>query len=199
MFNQIEKDYFLGECDIFEKKEQSFYRQLDQNEILEMESIKAVELKILKEHLQQVLKNLNNRLDAKNVQIQQQRELKYLYKQTEFRASLFNANEIVKRVLKNHHDKSAKVIAQIEDRHLNQIAQFNQADDRSQRDQTVLIDLLCRTLTTEQKSEAMKKHQSKLNHQKVITKKRLENIREKQRLELRHVKDMADLETVIML
>ena len=164
-----------------------------------MESIKAVELKILKEHLQQVLKNLNNRLDAKNVQIQQQRELKYLYKQTEFRASLFNANEIVKRVLKNHHDKSAKVIAQIEDRHLNQIAQFNQADDRSQRDQTVLIDLLCRTLTTEQKSEAMKKHQSKLNHQKVITKKRLENIREKQRLELRHVKDMADLETVIML
>ena len=139
---------------------------------------------------------MNSRKNAKKFQRGQQRQLKDLYLNTQFRADLFKKTEEIKASLKILRDKSTKVIAHIEERHLKQVKQFGAAEERGFLDQKHLMDLECADLTEEQQSETRKKFQSKINHQKVINKKKLDHIREQQRLELRQYKESLDVETV---
>jgi hypothetical protein len=186
----------LGEYDVFERYEQAFFRSLEDIEILSIKEKQSQAMIALKVKQEQILKDLKQRKSNKKFQREQQRQLKSLYLQTQFRAALFSENEIVKESLKVHREKSAKIVIQIEERHLKQIKQFNAAEERDIQDQTFLINLQCKTLAPEQMSETMKKFQAKINHQKVINKKKLDNIREQQRLELLQFKERIDLETV---
>ena len=180
---------------MFQRNEEAFFANLDEIEIGEVKKKQELEVKNLKLRQEQSLKDFNNRKNAKKFQRSQQRELKDLYINTQFRADLFKKTEEIKVALRQIREKSVKVLGHIEERHLKQVKQFNQAEERGFADQKVLIELECENLTEEQRSETMKKFQSKVNHQKVVNKKKLDHIREQQRLELRQYKEKGDNET----
>lgn len=89
------------------------------------------------------------------------------------------------------------LIGHIEARHLVQIKQFSAAEDRRVADTKALLEIQCKNLSEDQKSAIVKECNSKINHRKALDKKRLDHIRERQRMELRHFKEKSDAETVI--
>lgn len=180
---------------MFQRNEDAFFSNLDEIEVAELKKRHELEVKNLKSRQEQSLKDFNNRKIAKKFQRSQQRELKDLYINTQFRADLFKKTEEIKVTLRHMREKNAKIVGHIEERHIKQVKQFNQAEERGFADQKVLIELECQNLSEEQRSETMKKFQSKVNHQKVINKKKLDHIREQQRLELRQYKEKVDHET----
>ena len=154
---EIELNILVGENEVFQRSENAFFANLDEIEIAETKKQQELEIKNLKARQEQSLKDFNNRRNAKKFQRSQQRELKELYRNTQFRADLFKKTEEIKVQLRLLREKSAKVIGHIEERHLKQVKQFNQAEERGFNDQKVLVELECQNLTEEQKSETMKK------------------------------------------
>jgi hypothetical protein len=64
-------------------------------------------------------------------------------------------------------------------------------------DTRALLDIQCKGLSDEQKSSATKECNSKIGHYQALDKKRLDHIREKQRMEARHFKEKSDAEVRI--
>lgn len=87
-------------------------------------------------------------------------------------------------------------MAHIEARHLVQIKQFASAEERRIADTRALLEIQCKGLSEEQKASAVKECNSKIGHRQTIDKKRLDHIRETQRMELRHFKEKSDAEVV---
>ncbi|KAI8893005.1 hypothetical protein BC833DRAFT_569592 [Globomyces pollinis-pini] len=191
----IESNIFIGETEIFKRNEDAFYTTLNELEVVDLKARQAIETQALKLRHEQNLKDFNARKDGKKFQRSQARELKDLYHKTQYRDDMFKNTESVKAALRSHRERTAKVVEHIEERHLKQIKLFNDAEEREYTSQKILIGLQCQALDEETRSETMKKFQSKMNHQKVLSKKRLDHIREQQRLELRQFKEVWELET----
>ncbi|KAJ3319675.1 hypothetical protein HDV06_006168, partial [Boothiomyces sp. JEL0866] len=194
----IEKNVFIGEVEIFKRNEDAFFTNLNEVEIIELKNRQEEELNQLKIRQTQVIKDYEARKLAKLTTLKQQRELKMLYLETQLRAEITQRTEDIKQKLTLHRQKISKIVQHIEDRHTKQIVQFNAAEDRSYRNKKLLLQLQCASLSEEERGEAEKKFQARLNHQKVIHKKRLEHTQEQQRLELRQFKEKTDIQAIMM-
>ncbi|KAJ3225330.1 hypothetical protein HK099_006975 [Clydaea vesicula] len=195
---QIEEQIFHGENEIFHKNEEAFFLAQDERELLNLKARQNEEIRALKVIQEQAIGDVNKRKAAKKFLRQQQREMKSLYNKTHEQEAACKKTEEAKQRLCEHRERCAKMADHIEEKHLKQIKQFNAAEERKINDQKILVELRVRHLTEEQRSEAMKEYQSKMNHQKALDKKKLDQICEQQRVELRHFKDKADLETLMM-
>ncbi|KAJ3272576.1 hypothetical protein HDV01_005419 [Terramyces sp. JEL0728] len=190
----IERNVFVGEVEIFKRNEDAFFTNLNELEILDLKNRQEEELSQLKIRQAQVVKDFEARKLAKFNTLKQQRELKMLYLETQFRAEVSQKTEDIKEKLSLHRQKVTKIMQHIEERHSKQTVQFNAAEDRSYKNKKLLLQLQCASLSEEERGEAEKKFQARLNHQKVIHKKRLEHTQEQQRLELRHFKEKSDFQ-----
>ena len=171
----------------------------DDKEILGTKVRQAIEIKELLARQAESIQDIQKRKSAKKFQREQQREIKNLYLKTHDQDIAYKKTDEVKQNLREHRERSELLVSHIEERHQKQIKQFAAAEERKINDQRTLVELECRHLNEEQKSEAMKEFQSKCSHQKALDKKKLDQIREHQRVELRHFKDKVDSETVYSL
>ncbi|KAJ3250425.1 hypothetical protein HK103_003544 [Boothiomyces macroporosus] len=194
----IEKEVFTGEVEVFKRNEEAFFKNISELEILDIKQRQEDELVQLKARQTQIVKDYEARKGGKLTAIKQQRELKMLYLDTQYRAELSQRASQDKQKLSAHRQKVAKIIHQMEERQAKQVLQFNAAEERNFQNKKLLLQLQSSSLSEEEKGEAEKKFQSRLTHQKVIHKKRLEHMQEQQRLELRHFKEKADKEGFIM-
>ncbi|KAJ3317004.1 hypothetical protein HDV06_002211 [Boothiomyces sp. JEL0866] len=189
---EIEKNVFIGEVEVLKKNEIAFFTNYNELEIIELKSHQEEELNHLKIMQGQLIKDFEARKLAKLNSLKQQREMKMLYLETQYRAKIAQVALEDKQRLTAHHQKTAQFMKQIEERHAKQIVQFNAAEDRGYKNKKLLLELQCASMSAEERSEAEKKFQARLNHQKVIHKKRLEHTLEQQRLELRQFKEKSD-------
>ncbi|KAJ3310990.1 hypothetical protein HDV04_004507 [Boothiomyces sp. JEL0838] len=194
----IEKHVFIGEVEMFKKNEDAFFNNLNELELFELKSRQEEELIQLKIRQAQILKDYEARKVGKLNTLKQQRELKLLYAETQYRAEVVQKTVEIKYKLSAHRQKIAKIVSHIEERHAKQIVQFNAAEERIYKNKKLLLDLQCQGLNEEERGEAQKRFQSKLNHQKVIHKKRLEHTQQQQRLELRQFKEKAEKQAFVM-
>ncbi|KAJ3320223.1 hypothetical protein HDV06_005467 [Boothiomyces sp. JEL0866] len=194
----IEKSVFVGEVEMFKRNEDAFFNNLNELELFELKNRQEEELVQLKIRQAQILKDYEARKIGKLNTLKQQRELKLLYAETQYRAEVVQKTDEIKLKLTAHRQKIAKIVLHIEERHAKQIVQFNAAEDRIYKNKKLLLELQCQSLNAEEIGEAQKRFQSKLNHQKVIHKKRLEHTQEQQRLELRQFKEKADKQAYVM-
>ncbi|KAJ3202234.1 hypothetical protein HK099_001950, partial [Clydaea vesicula] len=186
---KIEEQIFLGENEVFHKNEEAFFMVQDENETLCLKTLHNEDVKALKALHEQQVQDVLKRKAAKRFQRQQQREVKALYNKTHEQDIAYKKIEEVKKKLAEHRERTEKLIDHIEERHVKQIKQFNAAEARRIADQKLLVELKVAHLTEEQKIAAIKENQSKINHQKALDKKKLDQIREQQRRELRHLKE----------
>ncbi|KAJ3323776.1 hypothetical protein HDV06_001146 [Boothiomyces sp. JEL0866] len=194
----IEKEVLIGEVEVFKLNEEAFFKNINDLEILDIKLRQEEELAQLKLRQTQIVKDYEARKAGKLTAIKQQRELKMLYLETQFRAELAQRANQDKQKLSSHRQKVAKIIHQMEERHTKQIVQFNAAEERNFQNKKLLLQLQSASLSEEERGEAEKKFQARLTHQKVIHKKRLEHMQDQQRLELRQFKEKADKEGLIM-
>jgi hypothetical protein len=145
---------------------------------------------------EQQIQDTSKRAALKRYQRELQREIKNLFEKTHNQETAYRKTEEVKQTLLEHRERAEKHVEHVEERHLRQLKQFTAAEDRKIQDQRILMELQVRHLSEDQKAEAMKEYHSRMNHQKTVDKKRLDQIREQQRMELRHLRDKADCETV---
>jgi hypothetical protein len=114
----------------------------------------------------------------------------------------------VKRQLNDQRDRMTKLVASIEQRHRIQIKvcpcltskQFiSSAGARKDLDTKALLDIQCKGLSDEQRTSATKECYLKIAHNTALDDKRLDHIREVQRMEVLHSKEVSDAEVVIRL
>jgi hypothetical protein len=153
-------------------------------------------MKHVKTRQEQKVKDLTASKASKKFQRQQQRELKELNKKSHLQDEAYNEMDAERHALLQHRVQCETAMEHIEKRHEMQIEQFTAACERKLHDQKILLELQARHLNEEEKAEAAKEYQAKVGYQKIIDKKALSQIQEQQRVELRHLKDIADLEMV---
>ncbi|KAJ3222974.1 hypothetical protein HK099_001692 [Clydaea vesicula] len=195
---KVEEQILAGQNEIFHKNEEAFFRVEDEHETLSLKILHLEDLKALKAVKEQCVQDVVKRKEAKRFQRQQQREVKSLHNKTHEQEMAYKKIEEVKKKLAEHRERTEKLVDHIEERHLKQVKQFNACEARRIADQKLLVEIKCTHLSEEQKIAAVKENLSKISHQKALDKKKLDQIREQQRRELRHFKDRIDLETRMM-
>jgi hypothetical protein len=121
-----------------------------------------------------------------------------LHSKTHDQEAAYKATSDVKKQLSDHRERTSMLMTSIENRHQVQIRQFSAAEERRVFDTKALLEIQCKGLSDEQRSSATKECNSKLGHYQALDKKRLDHIREKQRMESRHFKEKSDAEVVHM-
>lgn len=169
---------------------------MDEIEVNNLKNRHAKELRALKTLQDVKVQDAVKRATQKKFQREQQREIKNLFEKTHNQETAYRKTDETKQALMEHRERCERLVEHMEERHLKQIKQFGAAEDRKIQDQRILMELQVRHLNEDQRAEAMKEYHSKMNHQKNVDKKRLDQIREQQRMELRHFKDRSDGETV---
>lgn len=119
-----------------------------------------------------------------------------MHGKTHAQDAIYRVNSDVKKQLSDHRQRTELLANHIEARHQVQIKQFVAAEERRVSDTRALLEIQCKNLSEEQKSSATKECNSKISHQQAMDKKRLDHVREKQRMELRHFKEKSDAEVV---
>jgi len=194
----IEDKVVSGENEIFFKNEDNFFIAQDEQEITALKTRQQKDIRSLRALQEQQVQDANKRAVLKRYQRELQREIKNLFDKTHNQETAYRKTDEVKLTLLEHRERNEKHVEHIEERHQRQIKQFTAAEERKVMDQRILMELQVRHLSEDQKAEAMKEYHSKMTHQKNVDKKRLDQIREQQRTELRHLRDRADCETRMM-
>ncbi|KAJ3221556.1 hypothetical protein HK099_003401 [Clydaea vesicula] len=192
---KIEDEIFVGENELFHKNEEAFFILQDERELANLKARQSEEIKALKTMQETGTADMTKRKATKKFLRQQSRETKALYNRTHEQEAACKQTQDEKQTLCDDREKSARLVEHMEERHLKQIKQFNAAEERKISDQRILVELKIRHLTEEHRADAMKEFHSKMNYQKDLDKKKLDQICEFQRIELRHFKDKVDLET----
>lgn len=168
----------------------------DEREIIALKQKQNSEVAELKAVQEQKINDLKKRKTAKRFTRQTQRDIKELYLKTHEQEDAYKLTNEVKKTLKDHRERTEMMISHIEARHVVQIKQFTNAEERRVQDTRALLEIQCKNLNEDQRSAIVKECNSKINHRKALDKKRLDHIREKQRMELRHFKEKSDAEVV---
>jgi hypothetical protein len=171
------------------KAEDAFFSEEDELEIVQALTRQAEELKCIKSLHESLLKDRGSRKQSKRLQREMQREIKQLHLKIHNQEQAQRTADEVKKMLQAHHERIERLITHTEDRHLKQTKQMTAAQERKISDQRVLMELQCRHLNEEQRSDAMKEFQFRVGHQKTLDKKVNDQLRDRQLMELRHLKD----------
>lgn len=193
---QVEEQIKTGENEIFHKNEEAFFMAQDEREIINLKVKQSQEVAELKTVQEQKIQDLKKRKASKKFTRQTQRDIKELYQKSHEQSVAYKITEEVKQSLAYHRQKTELLISHLEARHLVQIKQFSAAEERRVQDTRALLEIQCKNLSEEKRSAIVKECNTKINLRKALDKKRLDHIREKQRMELRHFKEKSDAETV---
>jgi len=192
---KVEDQIKTGENEIFRKNEEAFHMAADEREVVNLRVKQKLEVVELQSVQEQKIQDIKKRKASKKFTRQTQRDIKELYLKTHEQDAAYKITSDVKKTLSDHRERTEMLIGHIEARHVVQIRQFTSAEDRRIKDTRALTELQCKNLSEDQRSAILKEANSKLNHRAALDKKRLDHIRDKQRMELRHFKEKSDTET----
>ena len=93
--------------------------------------------------------------------------MKDLYNKTHEQDAAYKVTSDVKRQLSDHRQLTETLLSSIEKRHLIQIRQFTDAEERRALDTRALLEIHVKGLSDEQRASAVKECNSKIAHRQV--------------------------------
>jgi len=192
---KVEDQIKTGENEIFRKNEEAFHMAADEREVVNLRVKQKLEVVELQSVQEQKIQDIKKRKASKKFTRATQREVKELYLKTHEQDLAYKITNDVKKTFSDHRERTEMLVGHIEARHLVQNKQFTAAESRRIQDTRALTELQCKNLSEDQRNAIVKECNSKLNHRLALDKKRLDHIRDKQRMELRHFKEKSDAET----
>jgi len=195
--DKIEEHINLGENELFFKGDEAFFTSQNETEVNQLLARQAEELRALKNLQEQLIKDRCERKEAKRFQRELQRESKLKDSIIHDQDAAHKTAKEVKTILSEHLQRIEQLVSHTEEKHKKQLAQLSDSQDRKISDQRILMELQCRNLAEDEKNDQMKEFHFKINHQKSIDKKVTDQLRERQAMELRHLKDRMDMETMM--
>ncbi|KAJ3128427.1 hypothetical protein HK098_004504 [Nowakowskiella sp. JEL0407] len=190
----IEDHMYSSESLVLQKEEDAFLTLRFETDLSRLLEIQAVEVAEKKELFEKMLKVRSDRVKAKKAQKQLFRDIK---KRDGIIMEENVAARAVEKIQEQLKDRSKGVEAQIafvEAKHEKQRKQLLSAQERKISAEKTLHDLETKHLKTELRSNLAKNFNARMNHQKVLDKRILDHQRDLQLLELRQLKERAEMD-----
>ncbi|KAJ3215567.1 hypothetical protein HK099_006301 [Clydaea vesicula] len=195
---KIEQNINLGENQIFFKAEKAFHHRQSELELLLLQNRQNEEYNELRNFHEQLLQDRRTRKESKKFQRDLNRDVKLKDVKIHDQEAAHKTAKEVKTMLSEHHARIEELICHIEERHSKQLNQLSISQERRVIDQRIMIDLECRNVSEEKKVELMKEFQFEVNHQRTVDKKVMDQLRDIHSMELRHLKERMEHETISM-
>ncbi|KAJ1536386.1 hypothetical protein HK096_011083 [Nowakowskiella sp. JEL0078] len=183
-----------AEFDVLKKEEDAFLTIRFEHEISRMQTLQAAELRGRKVAFEKQLAARATRQKAKRAQKQLFRDIKKRDSTITEQEESASATEKIQEQLSDRSKQFEQQIAFVEAKHEKQRKQLIAAQERKLSAEKTLHDLETKHLKTELRSTLAKNFQARVNHQKALDKRMMDHQRERQLLELRQLKERADLE-----
>lgn len=195
----MEHNASLAEKEVFFKAEESFFAQQDKQEISQTLARQAEQVRRLKMIQESHAKDRIERKQAKNFQ-------RNLFRERKEKDGKIHAQELAhkvaaenKQMLKEQHERIQQLVEYTSEKHQKERRQLSASQDRKINDQKRLLDIQTDKMGEDEKNEVVKEFQLGISHQKTLNKKVADQLRERQVVEMRQLKERADLDTQIML
>lgn len=166
-------------------------------EVAQVKARQEEEVSAMKGLSDRLLKDRASRKGAKQYQKNMSRDSKQKDSIIQDQEAAHKKAKEVKTVLSEHLQRVDQLIQHTEEKHKKQLQLLVNSQERKIADQRILMDLSIKNLDEDAKGDQRKEFNFKINHQKNLDKKTSDQMREKQALELRQLKDRMDLETMV--
>jgi hypothetical protein len=193
----VEHNITLAEMEVFFKAEESFFAQQDKQEISQTLARQAEQVRRLKTIQDSHAKDRTERKHAKNFQ-------RNLFRERKEKDVKIHAQELAhkvaaenKQMLKEQHDRVQQLVEYTSEKHQKERKQLYESQDRKINDQKRLLDIQTDKMGEDEKNEVVKEFQLDISHQKTLNKKLADQLRERQVIEMRQLKERANLDTQI--
>ncbi|KAJ1568869.1 hypothetical protein HK096_005010 [Nowakowskiella sp. JEL0078] len=190
----IEEHMRQGEFEVMRREEDAFLAIKFEQEISTLQSMQAAELREKKNAFKKMCEARVALQKAKRMQKQLFRDVKKRDSIIMQQEESIRATRNVQLQLSERSKMFEKQLAFVEDKHEKQRKQLIAAQDRTINYETTLHDLETQNLKSEMRSALAKQFLGQITHQKALDKRIIDQQRETQLLELRHLKEHADLE-----
>ncbi|KAJ3128417.1 hypothetical protein HK098_004493 [Nowakowskiella sp. JEL0407] len=190
----IEDHMRVSELDVLRKEEDAFLAIKFEHEISRMQNLQATEVKERKLAFEKLLQSRAIRQQAKKAQKQMFRDIKKRDSTITEQEDSAKAMEKIQEQLSDRSKMFERQIAFVEAKHEKQRKQLLAAQERKLSAEKTLHDLETKHLKSELRSTLQKNFQGRINHQKALDKRMMDHQRELQLLELRQLKERADVE-----
>ncbi|KAJ3128432.1 hypothetical protein HK098_004509 [Nowakowskiella sp. JEL0407] len=193
-YQSIELHMLESEQDVIRKEEDAFFLMRFEHELQRMQIIHAAEIRDRKAVFEKLIQTTNTRQKAKRAQKQLFRDIKKRDSTITDQEEAAKAMEKIQEQLSDRSKMFEQQIAFVEAKHEKQRKQTLAAQERKLNAEKTLHDLETKHLKSELRSTLAKNFQARINHQKALDKRIMDHQRELQLLELRHLKERADIE-----
>lgn len=138
---KVEEQIKTGENEIFHKNEEAFFMAQDERELIALKQKQTAEVAELRAVQEQKITDIKKRKMSKKFTRQTQRDIKELHLKTHDQEEAYKITNDVKKTLADHRERTEMLISHIEARHLVQIKQFTNAEERRTQDTKALLEI----------------------------------------------------------
>ncbi|KAJ3403843.1 hypothetical protein HDV05_007573, partial [Chytridiales sp. JEL 0842] len=191
---QIEENIHSAEAEVLKRDEESFVLQQSDAELSHLKQLHANEVARKKGMFETLMAARKERKRIKALHRSMMRETKQRdqkIQQQDLTSKLSKESQII---MAHKRSTFAELVNHIENIHEKTRKQLVNSQERKNKTETILNELQTRHLKEEMRSTLNKKHQVKMNHQKVMDKKVTDHLRETQMQEMKQIKDRFDNE-----
>ncbi|KAI9159537.1 hypothetical protein H9P43_008877 [Blastocladiella emersonii ATCC 22665] len=192
--DRMEVNIKQAEGEIFRQEEEIFFVRQDEIELDQMQKRQTDELKRADDVYQAMLDERKTRKHTKKLQSQIHKEAKARHLKMTYQDEAKHMALQLRNTLAQHRKRFEFLITHIEAKHDRQRAQLRAAQDRKLNEQRALLEIETKGLTEEVRAEVFKDFAYRMNHQSAVDKQVSEQLRDVQRLELKHRKERFDAE-----
>ncbi|KAI9179899.1 hypothetical protein H9P43_005231 [Blastocladiella emersonii ATCC 22665] len=192
--NKMEVRITAGMVSSLEKTEMAFFAKQDEKELLRLRARQDQEIQREHRAFKAILESREARQRGQVLQANMNFTAKNcdIIIQEQDKAQCIDAE--VKAMLDDHRQAFEEYLQQVEARHTKKRKKFSQASERELNDKRKLFNLETAHLSVEARQERIKDFQFRINHFKAFDKKKSEQRRDTQSLEIRQMKEMFDLQ-----
>ncbi|KAI9188119.1 hypothetical protein H9P43_002510 [Blastocladiella emersonii ATCC 22665] len=192
--NKMEVRMTAAMVSSLEKTEMTFFAQQDEKELLRLRARQEQEVQRENRAFKAVLASREARRRGEVLQATMNFTAKNcdIIIQEQDKAQCIDAE--VKAMLDDHRQAFEEYLQQVEARHTKKRKKFSQQSERELNDKRKLFNLETAHLSVEARQERIKDFQFRINHFKAYDKKKSEQRRDTQALEIRQMKEMFDLQ-----
>jgi hypothetical protein len=187
--HSIEHQIRQAEVDVFKKEEDAFFKASDEYEIMQLKERQKQEIQWKKKSYKDVIDERKEKRNNKMIMQAMKMQLKSQALKIRQQDLAERTSESIKAVIVQRRELFDKRTNLMENRHRHEVKQLVAEQDRIIAEEKEFLEIETRHLPDEDRKEAIKTHSVKINQQRVINKKKMEQLMEVQQLEMKQMKE----------